>query len=243
VKKRWILKNINKTRRPRSRLGRNSVTRYFARQLLNKHAKNYQNVEKITKFLLSTKVMESHSCLKWSNGILLGAFRIIRGAFTIIRGGSSTSLYAVVRALYAVHSSFASLCGSEPVCLDIGNYVTETMFFYFFIYFFFHHWNYVFLHVFLSHLYFLIAILQNANMAPRWSGPGSLARNQHAAGEWWSPGFCWFIWTAWASSLQFGCTALQAWTCNCSHWILNNRLCHSGVFGWISCDNQNITNF
>ena len=29
--------------------------------------------------------MESHSCLKWSNGIL-GAFRIIRGAFTIIRG-------------------------------------------------------------------------------------------------------------------------------------------------------------
>ena len=34
-----------------------SVTRYFARQLLNKHAKNYQNVEKITKFLLSTKVV------------------------------------------------------------------------------------------------------------------------------------------------------------------------------------------
>jgi hypothetical protein len=24
---------------------------------------------------------------------------------------------------------------------------------------------------------------------------------------------------------------------------LNNRLCHSGVFGWISCDNENITNF
>jgi hypothetical protein len=34
-----------------------SVTRYFASQLLNKHAKNYQNVEKITKFLLSTKVV------------------------------------------------------------------------------------------------------------------------------------------------------------------------------------------
>jgi hypothetical protein len=34
-----------------------SVTRYFARQLLNKHAKNYQNVEKITKFLLSTEVV------------------------------------------------------------------------------------------------------------------------------------------------------------------------------------------
>jgi hypothetical protein len=34
-----------------------SVTRYFARQLLNKHAKNYQNAEKITKFLLSTKVV------------------------------------------------------------------------------------------------------------------------------------------------------------------------------------------
>jgi transposase InsO family protein len=34
-----------------------SVTRYFARQLLNKHAKNYQNVEKITKFLLLTKVV------------------------------------------------------------------------------------------------------------------------------------------------------------------------------------------
>jgi hypothetical protein len=34
-----------------------SVTRYFARQLLNKHAKNYQNVEKITTFLLSTKVV------------------------------------------------------------------------------------------------------------------------------------------------------------------------------------------
>jgi hypothetical protein len=33
------------------------VTRYFARQLLNKHAKKYQNVEKITKFLLSTKVV------------------------------------------------------------------------------------------------------------------------------------------------------------------------------------------
>jgi hypothetical protein len=32
-----------------------SVTRYFARQLLNKLAKNYQNVEKITKFLLSAK--------------------------------------------------------------------------------------------------------------------------------------------------------------------------------------------
>jgi hypothetical protein len=38
-------------------LGKSSVTRYFARQLLNKHAKNYQNVEKITKFLLSTKVV------------------------------------------------------------------------------------------------------------------------------------------------------------------------------------------
>jgi hypothetical protein len=25
--------------------------------------------------------------------------------------------------------------------------------------------------------------------------------------------------------------------------FLNNRLCHYGVFGWISCDNQNITNF
>jgi hypothetical protein len=36
-----------------------SVTRYFARQLLNRHAKNYQNVEKITKFLLSTKVSEN----------------------------------------------------------------------------------------------------------------------------------------------------------------------------------------
>jgi hypothetical protein len=34
-----------------------SVTRYFAGQLLNKHAKNYQNVEKITKFLLSAKVV------------------------------------------------------------------------------------------------------------------------------------------------------------------------------------------
>jgi hypothetical protein len=33
-----------------------SVTRYFSRQLLNKHAKNYQNVEKITKCLLSAKV-------------------------------------------------------------------------------------------------------------------------------------------------------------------------------------------
>jgi hypothetical protein len=34
-----------------------SVTRYFARQLLNKHAENYQNVEKITKFLLPIKVV------------------------------------------------------------------------------------------------------------------------------------------------------------------------------------------
>jgi hypothetical protein len=38
---------------------------------------------------------------------------------------------------------------------------------------------------------------------------------------------------AWARSLQFGCTTLQAWTCNCSILIafLNNRLCHYGVFG------------
>jgi hypothetical protein len=32
-------------------------------------------------------------------------------------------LYEVVRALYAVHSSFASLCGSEPICLDSGYYL------------------------------------------------------------------------------------------------------------------------
>ena len=38
-----------------------SVTRYFAKQLLNKHAKNYQHVGKITKFLLSTEVMVSKS--------------------------------------------------------------------------------------------------------------------------------------------------------------------------------------
>jgi hypothetical protein len=36
-------------------------------------------------------------------------------------------------------------------------------------------------------------------------------------GEWWSAGFRRFSLIAWASS--FGCTALQAWTCNCSHWI------------------------
>jgi hypothetical protein len=68
---------------------RSSVTRYFARQLLNKHAKNYQNVEKITKHLSKTKSVKHFPSLK--------------------------------------------LC---------------------------------FFHVFLSHLYFLIVIVQNANMAP-----------------------------------------------------------------------------
>jgi hypothetical protein len=94
-----------------------SVTRYFARQLLNKHAKNYQNVEKITKFLLSTEVV-------WKS----------------IKHLSKTKS----------EKRFPSL----KLC---------------------------FFHVFLSHLYFLIAIVQNANMAPQWSssGPGSLARNQH----------------------------------------------------------------
>ena len=36
---------------------------------------------------------------------------------------SERPIYAVVRALYAVLSSlysFASLCGSEPICLDSG---------------------------------------------------------------------------------------------------------------------------
>jgi hypothetical protein len=36
---------------------------------------------------------------------------------------------------------------------------------------------------------------------------------QSAQGEWWSAGFRRFSWTASASSLQFGCTASQAWTC------------------------------
>ena len=64
-----------------------------------------------------------------------------------------------------------------------------------------------------------------------WPGLGSLVRNLHrvsgdqqdsvySAGQ---------LGLAWARNLQFGCTTLQAWTCNCSHCI--------------SCDNQNITNF
>jgi hypothetical protein len=136
----------------------NQCDQYFARQLLNKHVKNYQNVEKITKFLLSTKEV-------WKS----------------IKHLSKTK--SVKR--------FPSL----KLC---------------------------FFHVFLSHLYFLVAIVQNASMTPQWLGPdpGSLARNQHRPqGEWWSAGFPRFSWTAWARSLQFGCTALQAWTCNCSHWI------------------------
>jgi hypothetical protein len=92
-----------------------SVTRYFARQLLNKHAKNYQNVEKITKFLLSAKVV-------WKSIKHLSKTKSVK--------------------------QFPSL----KLC---------------------------FFHVFHSHLYFLVAIVQNANMALRWSGPGSLAHNHH----------------------------------------------------------------
>jgi hypothetical protein len=102
------------------------VTRYFARQLLNKHAKNYQNVEKITKFPPSTKVV-------WK------------------------SIKHLSKTKWVKH--FPSLKLS------------------FFI-------------AFLSHLYFLIAIVQNANMVPRWSAraPG-VPSPQSAQGEWWSAGF------------------------------------------------------
>jgi hypothetical protein len=84
-----------------------SVTRYFARQLLNKHAKNDQNVEKITKFLLSTQ-----------SGLKINKT-------------------------------------SQQNKISKRLSITETMFFLCFFY------------VFLSHLYFLVAIVQNANMTPQ----------------------------------------------------------------------------
>jgi hypothetical protein len=66
-------------------------------------------------------------------------------------------------------------------------------------------------------------------MAPRWSGPGSLARQ----------GECWSAQATCSLDVQL-----------CRHGpatvlteFLYNRLCHCGVFGWISCNNQNITNF
>jgi hypothetical protein len=72
--------------------------------------------------------MESHSCLKWSNDILLGAFSIIRGAFGIIRGafGIIRGAFAIIRGAFIIILIciimwwWASLCGSEPVCLDSG---------------------------------------------------------------------------------------------------------------------------
>jgi hypothetical protein len=156
------------------------VTRYFARQLLNKRAKNYQNVEKITKFLLSTKVV-------WKS----------------IKHLSKTK--SVKR--------FPSL----KLC---------------------------FFHVFLSHLYFLVAIVQNANMTPQWlgPGPGSLACNQHrVSGD---------QQDSLDSAGQLGPEACNLDVQLCKHGhatvlieFFNNRLCHYGVFGWISWDNQNITNF
>jgi hypothetical protein len=93
------------------------VIRYFARQLLNKQAKNYQNVEKNTKFLLSTKV--------------------VRKSIKHLSKTKSVKLFP-----------------SSKLCC---------------------------FRAFLSHLYFFIAIVQNANMTLRLSGlgSGSLARNQH----------------------------------------------------------------
>jgi hypothetical protein len=134
-----------------------SVTRYFARQLLNKHAKNYQNVEIITKFLQSTKVV-SKSIKHLSKTKSLKRFPSLK------------------------------LC---------------------------------FFHVFLSHLYF------DCNCAKCKYGATMIESGhrhrvpspQSGQSEWWSAGFRRFSWTAWASSLQFGCTAFQTWTCNCSHWI------------------------
>jgi hypothetical protein len=40
--------------------------------------------------------MESHSCLKYSNVIILGAFNIIRSARSIIRGASIVILSAFI---------------------------------------------------------------------------------------------------------------------------------------------------
>jgi hypothetical protein len=125
------------------------VTRYFGRQLLNKHAKNYQNVNqsglKINKTSQENKMSKTFS-------------------------------------------------------------ITETKFF---------------------HCFSFSLVLFDCNCAKCkygatmiGPGPGSLARNQHrvSGDQQDSLGFRRFSWTAWASSLQFGCTALQAWTCsNCSH--------------------------
>jgi hypothetical protein len=135
--------------------------------------KNYQNVEKITKFLQSTKVV-------WKS----------------IKHLSKTK--SVKR--------FPSL----KLC---------------------------FFRVFLSHLYFLIPIVQNANMLPRWSGlgPGSLARNQqdsvNSAGQ---------LVSAACNLVGQLCRHRPATVLN---GFLNSKLCHYGVFCSISCDNQNITNF
>jgi hypothetical protein len=154
------------------------VTRYFARQLLNKHAKNYQNAEKITKFLLSTKVV-------WKS----------------IKHLSKTK--SVKR--------FPSL----KLCF------------------------------FSSFSFSLVQLIEFVMQIWRRDDWPRVPSTQSAQGEWWSAGFRRFSWAAWASSLQFGCTVQL-----CRHGpvtvlneFLNNRLCYYGVFGWISCDNQNITNF
>jgi hypothetical protein len=130
---------------------RASVTRYFASQLLNKHAKNYQNVEKITKFLLSTKVV-------WKSIKHLSKIKI-----------------------------------SKMLC------ITETVFFPMFF--------------FLIVLFDWICVKCKygaAMIGPRVPSPtGWVLISRIPSIQLGSLGH----------SLQFGCTALQAWTCNCSHWI------------------------
>ena len=145
-------------------------SRYFARQLLNKHAKNYENVEQITKFLLSTKVGLKINKTSQQNKI-----------------GKTLS-------------------------------ITETMF----------------LPYFLSHLYFLIAIVQNTNMASHLvaslvlcsqvPSPQSaqVSGDQHDSVD---------------STGQLGSAACNWDVQLCRHGpatvlieFLNNRLCNYGVF-------------
>jgi hypothetical protein len=130
-----------------------SVTRYFARQLLNKHAKNYQNVEKITKFLLSTKVV-------WKS-ITLSKTK-------------SVKRFPSLKLCFFSCFSF-SLVLFHWICIKWKYGAAMTM------------------------------------IGPRVPSPtGWVVINRIPSIQ--------------LDSLQFGCTALQAWTCNCSHWIFERQV-------------------
>jgi hypothetical protein len=101
----------------------------------------------------------------------------------------------------------------------------------------------MFFHVFLSHLYFDCNCAKcKYGAAMIGSRPRSLARNLDGVNGDQQD----YV----DSAGQLGPAACNLDVQLCKHGpatvpieILNNRLCHYGVFGWISCDNQNITNF